>query len=789
MKKEQFPIVGMHCASCALTVEKELKKTPGVKDASVNFAVENATIEFDETQTDTGALKKAVAKTGYKLIVQDDNDLPEHEKAQKVHKVPRDQHDHAAMLKAREIASLWRKFIFGASASLIIFILSFPEWFGIANVISAPKAMTASLILATPVQFWAGWQFYQNTLKALKRLSANMDTLIALGTSAAYFYSAIVILFPDYITKSGIETVAYFDTAAVIITLIILGRYLEAKAKGRASEAIKKLMKLGVKTARVIRADGSEDDIPMESVKAGDIILVRPGEKIPTDGVMIEGYSTIDESMVSGESIPADKKAGDQVIGATINKTGAFKFRATKVGSETFLAQVIKMVQQAQGSKAPIQRLADLISSYFVPAVMLIAAATFLAWYFLGPEPKFNLSLINLVAVLIIACPCALGLATPTAIMVGTGKGAEQGILFRDAASLETTHKINTIVFDKTGTLTKGEPEVTDVVPFSQSKKNILEIAASLEKQSEHPIAQAIVRLAASIGQNSSHPLDKAIKEEAQKVKINLLPIEMFNAIPGHGLEGVLKINGLPTKFYFGNQKLMEQKEIDIKKHIPDIEKLENGGKTVMILSDEKSPLGLIAVADTLKDGSKETVKRLHKFGIKVLMITGDNRRTAEAIAKQTGIDQPIAEVLPQDKAKKIKELQKEGIKVAMVGDGINDAPALAQADVGISLGTGTDIAMESSNITLVSGDLRKAVEAIGLSKKTMRVIKQNLFWAFAYNTVLIPVAAGALYPLWKIMLNPMLAAAAMALSSISVVLNSLRLKKFSALDTNITNQ
>ncbi|PJE58291.1 MAG: copper-translocating P-type ATPase [Candidatus Portnoybacteria bacterium CG10_big_fil_rev_8_21_14_0_10_36_7] len=481
--------------------------------------------------------------------------------------------------------------------------------------------------------------------------------------------------------------------------------------------------------------------------------------------------------MVTGESMPIDKKMGDIVIGATINKTGAFKFEATKIGSETFLSQIVKMVEQAQGSKAPIQRLADIISGYFVPIVIVISIITFTIWFAAGFG--FTISLINFVAVLIIACPCALGLATPTAIMVGTGKGAEHGIIFRDASSLETAHKLNVIVFDKTGTLTNGEPAVIGIIPFNESKKNILEISASLEKQSEHPIAKAIVELAASIGQNSSHPLDKAIRDEAKNEKIILSTVKNFNAMPGHGLEGIITINNQDQKFYFGNRRLMSSKNIDVSNHAKEIEKFEEEGNTAMILSNELQALGMITVSDTLKDGSKEAVKSLHNLGLKVIMITGDNQRTAKAIAKEVGIDDVLADVLPQDKSGKIKELQASGLKVAMVGDGINDSPALAQADIGISLGTGTDVSIESSNITLVSGDLRGVVSALSLSKRTMRNIKQNLFWAFGYNIVLIPVAAGILYPIWKITLNPILAAGAMAASSISVVLNSLRLKRF----------
>lgn len=755
MKKEQFSISGMHCYSCALTIEKTIKNTPGVKDAVVNYASEKATVEYDENKIRLDDLKKVVAATGYQLI--DDKATPDLSANHTAHDMSKSkmdatpEHDHASMLKEQEIKSLWNKFLIGAVLSAPIFVLSFPEWFGLTNFLTMQGRMVIAMILSIPVQFWVGRQFYKNTLNSLRHFSANMDTLIAVGTSAAFFYSAAATIFPTIFANSGIMADGYFDTAAIIITLIILGRYLEAKAKGKTSDAIKKLMKLGAKTARVIHDNNHEIDIPIEQVKIGDIILVRPGEKVPTDGIIIEGQSAIDESMVTGESMPVDKKIGDIVIGATINKTGAFKFEATKIGSETFLAQIVKMVQQAQGSKAPIQRLADLISGYFVPAVIILSIITFIIWLIYGPS--FTMALVSFVAVLIIACPCALGLATPTAIIVGTGKGAEHGILFRDASSLETAHKINTIVFDKTGTLTTGKPIVTDI---TSKNPQILQIAASLEKQSEHPIANAI------------------LKKAAEK-NLVLLPVTEFSATPGLGLTG--KIDD--RIYYLGNQKLIKQKNIDISMIAAEIEKFKEAGKTVMILANISEAIGAIAVADALKDGSKETIWAIHKLGLKVIMMTGDNQKTAKAIAATVGIDEVIAEVLPQDKSNNIKKLQAKGLKVAMVGDGINDAPALAQANIGISLGTGTDVAMESSNITLVSGDLRGVPKAIALSRHTMRNIKQNLFWAFAYNVILIPVAAGVLYPFWKITLNPILAAGAMAFSSISVVLNSLRLKRF----------
>jgi Cu+-exporting ATPase len=625
--------------------------------------------------------------------------------------------------------------------------------------------------LATPVQFWAGWQFYKGLWGGLKHKTANMNTLIAVGTSAAYFYSVVAILFPGFFAAGGRSAHVYFDTAAIIIALILLGRFLEARAKGRTSEAIKKLMGLQAKTARVVRG-GEEVDIPVEEVQVDDIVVVRPGEKIPVDGAVIEGYSSVDESMITGESIPVEKKAGDNAIGSTINKTGSFRFKATKVGKETALAQIIKLVEEAQGSKAPIQRLADLISAYFVPAVIGVATVTFVLWYFFGPVPALTFALLNFVAVLIIACPCALGLATPTAIMVGTGKGAENGVLIRSAEALERAHKIKTIILDKTGTLTQGQPIVTDVVAAAgQDEGELLALAASAEQGSEHPLGEAIVNGAKEKG-------------------LSLSVATEFNAIPGHGIES--RING--HKVLLGNLKLMQERGL----HLNGLERkavqLSEEGKTPMFVSIDGKASGIIAVADTLKPNSKETVARLHSLGLEVVMLTGDNKRTAEAIAKQVGIDRVLAEVLPEHKASEVKRLQKEGKVVAMVGDGINDAPALAQADIGIAIGTGTDVAMEAADITLMSGDLRGLVTAISLSKRTMRTIKQNLFWAFAYNTALIPVAAGVLYFIFGQtgtpeglrfffgdygFLNPVLAALAMASSSVTVVSNSLRLRGY----------
>jgi len=693
MTKTSFPIIGMHCASCAKLIERQLKNTPGVMAAAVNYGSEQASVEHDATVTPK-ALASAVASAGYTAVVE-----------KQKNKTPEEMKEEA---KRAELSDLARKVWVSAALSVFITIGSFPEWFGNSFF----NNLYILLLLATPVQFWAGWGFYQATWSGLRNRTASMDTLIAIGTSAAYGYSLF-------------STVRYFDTAAIIITLILLGRYLEARAKAHTSDAIKKLLHLQAKTARVIRG-GKEIDVPVEDVKAGDIIRVRPGEKIPVDGKITEGVSSIDESMVTGESIPVDKKIGDLVIGATINKTGTFLFQATKVGDETVLSQIVKMVSEAQSSRAPIQRLADIVSGYFVPIVLMLAVATFVVWYITGmPIQGF----VNMIAVLIIACPCALGLATPTAIMVGTGRGAEGGILIKDAEALEIAHKIKTIVFDKTGTLTKGKPVVTDV-----SSDKVLIIAASLEQGSEHSLAEAILT-----------------KTKEQK----LLSVTHFEAIPGQGISGVIN----NKKYFFGKPK-------------KSYETLEKQGKTVMELTSEKTTLGYVAVSDTLKPEAKEMVSALSRLS--VWLITGDNQRTAEAIAKQAGIENVLAGVLPDQKAKKIKELQSP---VAFVGDGINDAPALAASDVGIAMGTGTDVAIESAGITLLNKDLRSVVSAIKLSRATLSVIKQNLFWAFGYNVILIPVAMGILYPATGWLLNPALAAFAMAASSISVVGNSLRLK------------
>jgi len=742
-KKSVFPVGGMTCASCVARVEEALSSVPGVISANVNLASEKATVEYTEG-TGIADLKRAVKDAGYELGSEAET------------------LEDVTATAQRELRGVRNRFIFAAIlASSIMALMWAPSFAG------KPYLLWA---LATPVQFWAGWRFYRGAWGALRHKTADMNTLVAVGTSAAYFYSMIAVLFPSLFAAAEVELGLYFDTSAMIITLILLGRFLETRARGQTSEAIKKLIGLNPKTALVIR-DGEEREISVEDVLVGDLILVRPGERVPVDGIIREGYSSIDESMITGESIPLEKKAGDEVIGASINKTGSFKFEATRVGKDTTLAQIIRLVDEAQGSKAPIQRLADVIASYFVPIVIGIATITFIIWYFAGPSPALTYALLNFVAVLIIACPCAMGLATPTAIIVGTGKGAEHGVLIRSAETLERSHKIRAVLLDKTGTLTQGEPRVTDIIALpSSSQDEILRLAASAEHGSEHPLGEAIVKA-------------------ASEKKLKIASAKDFNAIPGQGIEA--SVEG--KKLILGNLRLMSEKSLSLNGLGGEAEQLRAKGKTVMFLGIDNHIAGIIALADTLKPNAKAAVDGLHNMGIEVMMLTGDNRRTAEAIAQEVGIDRVLAEVLPEHKAQEVKRLQQEGKVVAMVGDGINDAPALAQADVGIAIGTGTDVAMETGDITLIRGDLTGITTAISLSKRTMRTIKQNLFWAFAYNTALIPVAAGVLYlafgntgvpsGLHFILgnygfLNPILAAAAMAASSLTVVFNSLR-KRF----------
>jgi len=743
-KESIFPVRGMTCASCVARVEQALSSVPGVVSANVNLASEKAAVKYIEG-TELADLRRAVKEAGYELGSEAET------------------LEDVTTAAQREIRTIRNKLILASILGFSIMALGFG-----ASFIGKPYLLWA---LATPVLFWAGWQFYKGAWGALKHRTADMNTLIAVGTSSAYFYSMVAVLSPGFFAARGLEPHVYFDTAAIIIALILLGRFLEARARGQTSAAIKKLIGMQPKTALVIR-DSSEVEIPVDDVQVGDLILVRPGERVAVDGIIRQGYSGIDESMITGESIPVEKKVDDEVIGATINKTGSFQFEATKVGKDTTLAQIIRLVEEAQGSKAPIQRLADVIASYFVPIVIGIATATFIIWYFVGPAPALTFAILNFVAVLIIACPCALGLATPTAIMVGTGKGAEHGILIRSGEALERSHKIRTVLLDKTGTLTQGKPEVTDVITVaSSSREEVLRLAASAERGSEHPLGEAVIR---------------AASEE----KLELSPASDFNAVPGHGVEA--SVEG--RKLILGNLRLIKDRGLPLNGLEEEAHRLWEKGKTVMFLGIDSQVVGIIAVADTLKSGAREAVEALHKMGTEVVMLTGDNRRTADAIAREVGIDRVLAEVLPEHKAQEVKKLQEEGKVVAMVGDGINDAPALAQADVGIAIGTGTDVAMETGDITLISGDLKGIVTAISLSKRTMRTIKQNLFWAFAYNGALIPVAAGALYfafgqagvpaGLHFILgdygfLNPMLAAGAMAASSITVVSNSLRLRRF----------
>lgn len=717
--KKTLLVEGMTCAACSTRVEKMLNKVDGVTKASVNLSTNKAIVEFPSGTVDIETLIKAVEKAGYKAELEIERDI-----------------DREKELRQKEIKSLKTSFIISAILSIPLFSAMFFHMAGIHTILDNGWFQ---LILATPVQFIIGARFYKGAYNSLRGGGANMDVLIAMGTSAAYLYSVYNLL-------NGINEY-YFESSAVIITLILLGKTFEAVAKGKTSETIKKLMGLQPKTAKVIR-DGVEIDLPIEKLEIGDIVVVKPGEKVPVDGIIIEGHSALDESMITGESIPIDKSVGDEVIGATINKFGSFKFKTTKIGKDTVLSQIIKLVEEAQGSKAPVQRLADKISGIFVPIVVLIALLTFLGFYLIGKN--FNTGLINAVAVLVIACPCALGLATPTAIMVGTGKAAENGILIKSGEHLERAHKIDTIIFDKTGTITKGEPEVTDIICVDNLEDNeILRIAASVEKVSEHPLGQSIVKY-------------------AQDKKINLTDTESFMSISGMGLKAVIE----EKEVLIGNRRLMKENNISIDNVEEEMLRLEQEGKTAMLIALDKKVSGIIAVADKLKETSLNAIKDLQDMNLEVYMITGDNERTAKAIAKQVGITNVLADVLPENKSEAVERLKAEGKHVGMVGDGINDAPALAASDVGFAIGTGTDVAMEAADITLMRGDLNGVVTAIRLSHKTMKTIKQNLFWAFFYNTIGIPFASLGF-------LNPMVAGAAMAFSSVSVVTNSLRLKNF----------
>ncbi|MFH1239706.1 MAG: heavy metal translocating P-type ATPase [Candidatus Diapherotrites archaeon] len=719
MIKSELIIEGMHCASCSTLVQKKLSETEGIAKSNVNFAAGKAFVEFDEKKVTLEKITEIITKLGYKASI--GFDLERERK-----------------LREGEISSLKKTLLFSAILTLPVFILGM-------FIMDFPYRLWIMFILATPVQFIAGRRFYQGAWSALRNKSASMDTLIALGTSAAYFYSVVALL--------GFLQEQYFETAAILITLVLVGKYLEAVAKGRTSEAIRKLMNLSPKTALVER-NGKELTINASEIRENDIIIVKPGAQIPTDGLIISGNTSIDESMLTGESIAVEKKINDKVFAGTMNKQGFIKFRATKVGTETVLAQIIKLVEEAQGSKADIQRFADKISSVFVPAILVIALLTFLAWLFVFPE-GFAFALVAAVSVLVIACPCALGLATPTAIMVGTGKGAENGILIKNAEALELSHKINAVIFDKTGTLTVGKPKLTNVFSVSEIKENeLLSISASLEKNSEHPLADAIV-------------------SGAESKKLSLSKVDAFKAIPGKGIQGKIK-----SKEYFLGSVNYAKELHNLDSIASQLSKLESEGKTVMLVFSKTKILGGIAVADTIKETSKNAVSKLKEMNIGVWMITGDNKRTADAIAKTLGIENVFAEVLPNQKSEYVKKLQKEGKVVAMVGDGINDAPALAQADLGIAMSQGSDIAIEAGNVVLMKSNPMDVVSAIILGKKTINKIKQNLFWALVYNTLGIPIAAGLLYYPFGILLSPMIAGGAMALSSVSVVTNSLLLKR-----------
>ena len=736
--KIAFSIGGMTCAACVRRVESALKSIDGVEDASVNLATSQATITHATDWDGMEAIKSMIADTGYEFLGLVGETLE----------------DPVETARQREIKELKLKLGVGIVLSVFIFMGSMQHWFFFLISIPRHIMLVALFMLTTPVVFWVGSRFYRGALKAAKQMTTDMNTLVAVGALSAYLYSTLATFRPQFFAGSGIAPHVYFDGAAMIITLILLGRFLEVKTKGKTSMAIKRLIGLKPKTARVIK-DGEETDIPIKDVVKGDLILVRPGEKISTDGVVISGTSSVNESMLTGESIPVAKEKGDKVFAATLNKSGSFIFEATGVGAETVLAQIIRLVEDAQGSKAPVQRVADKVASIFVPVVFGVAVLTFIIWYFIVPEPIFSRALLNFVSVLIIACPCAMGLATPTAVMVGTGLGAENGILIKGGESLEKAHKLTTIIFDKTGTLTMGEPEVTDIVPAEGIvEKDILEIAASIEAVSEHPLARAVIR-----------------KSRQRDVQVHT--VDHFEALSGLGARGIVN----ERKAFIGNHKLMEKNVIKLHGLGEKAKLLANKGKTCIFVASEGRIMGVIALSDVPRKSAGETVDTLKKMGLNVAMITGDNEKTARAIGDAVGIDNILAEVLPADKASEIRRLQEKSC-VAMVGDGINDAPALTTADIGIAIGAGTDVALEASDITLMTNDLRSVPAAIKLSFQTMKVIKQNLFWAFFYNSLGIPIAAGILYPFFGILLNPVFAAAAMAMSSVSVVSNSLRLRR-----------
>jgi P-type Cu+ transporter len=733
-----FPVKGMHCAACVNTVEQALSAVPGVNHATVNLATERATVEVAPDGPGIDALRRAVAATGYTVPAQiaATSEARDREQAE----------------RRQENRRLRLKFLVGAVLSVPVLLGSMHELFP-----WAPPALRDPWLLwalTTPVQFWVGAQFHRGFLKELVHRSASMNTLVSLGTNAAYFFSVAVTLWPHRFMATG--AMPYYEASALLMTFLVLGRWLEARARGGTSEAIRRLLALEPRTARVVR-DGREEDVAIGDVMVGDLLRVRPGERIAADGDIVEGASTVDESMLTGESLPVEKSAGASVVGGSVNRTGSFTFRTTRVGRDTVLGQIIRLVEQAQGSKAPIQRLADRVASVFVPIILVVAGLTFVGWWRWGPEPAFFYALANAVGVLVIACPCAMGLATPTAIMVATGKGAQLGVLIKSAEALELLHNIDVVVLDKTGTLTVGRPAVTDVVPIAEiGSDDLLALAAAVEQGSEHPLGEAIVDRAKSRG-------------------LALPPVTEFQAVPGQGVDAL----ALDGRILLGNARLMTARGIDITALEARARELEAEGKSIVYVAFGGERPGLLAVADVLKPEARAVVRALLGFGLEVVMLSGDSRSTAEAIARQAGIDRVIADILPDQKAAEIKRLQSGGRLVAMVGDGINDAPALAQADVGIAMGSGTDVAIEAADVTLMRGDLRGVVVAIELSHRTIRIIRENLAWAFGYNLVLVPVAAGVLYPVSGILLSPVLAGLAMALSSVSVVTNSLRLKRF----------
>ncbi len=737
--KAEIAVQGLHCASCVRRAETALQGVKGVVSASVNLATNRATVVYLPGEVGRTGLEAAIESAGYGVVRASGEE---------------DEEEAEAKARDRERRLLRSRFLIGLALSAAIMAGSMGHLVpGFPDFLSSPFLLGA---LATPVQFWIGARFYKGAWAAFRRRSADMNTLVVVGTTAAYGYSVAATLAPELFRRGGLSPHVYFDTSAVIITLILFGKLLEAGAKGRASSAIRTLIGLQPKTARVRRGP-AETEIPLQDVRVGDVLVVRPGERVPVDGVVLSGRSAVDESMITGESLPAAKAAGDRVTGATMNRTGGFEMRAERVGRDTVLAQIVRLVREAQGSKAPIQRLADSIASVFVPIVFSIAVLTFVAWFDFGPAPALTMALLNFVAVMIIACPCALGLATPTAIMVGTGKGAEMGILIKNGESLETAHKITTVVFDKTGTLTKGAPEVTDVLAAEGwDEMRLLALAASAERLSEHPLAEAVAAAARVRG-------------------LEIVPASDFAALEGRGVEA--SVSGRTV--LIGNRALLEERGVDPSALAARAEILAGEGKTPVFAAVDGRAAGLLAIADPLKDGAAAAVSRLRELGLETVMLTGDHRRTAEAAARAAGVDRVLAELQPEAKTAEIRRLQAEGKRVAMVGDGINDAPALALADIGIAIGTGTDVAMEAADITLIRGDLAGVARAVALSRRTIRTIRQNLFWAFFYNVIGIPIAAGILYPFFGLLLNPMLASAAMAFSSVTVVSNSLRLRRF----------